>query len=160
MEKLRISEKTSGNLRETIMTYTRDINYRLILSSMIFTPNAGAVDIARDFNLVKYAKENFNFDDEDQIERLFYLGEIAVSPKADQEEVNENLINILSRHVSGDWGEVDDKVKERNNKAIKDGSIILSSYTLSSGRKIFVRTEAADSLGNRSLTNVLTSEEI
>jgi len=160
LEKLRISGKSSENLRETIMTYMRDIDYRLVLSSMIFTPNAGAVDIARDFNLVRYAKENFNFEDDNQIDRLFYLGEIAVSPKADKEEVNENLINILSRHVSGDWGEVDDKVKERNNKAIEDGSIILSSYTLSSGRKIFVRTEAADSLGNRSLTNVLTAEEL
>ena len=65
----------------------------------------------------------------------------------------------MARHVSGDWGELSDDDKELNNEAIKDGSRLLSAYSLRNGKKIWIITEAEDESGKRESTTALLPDE-
>jgi hypothetical protein len=60
----------------------------------------------------------------------------------------------LLRHVVGDWGEVGAADWRANDRAIRDGDRILSAYTLKTGVRIWVITEA-----DRSVTTILLPEE-
>jgi hypothetical protein len=60
----------------------------------------------------------------------------------------------LTRHASGDWGEVDEHDRRANEHALAHGLRVLSAYTLSGGEKIWVVTEA-----DRSMTTILLPEE-
>jgi hypothetical protein len=63
---------------------------------------------------------------------------------------------ILSRHLSGDWGDLEEDDKELNSQALIDGSRLFSSYLMpdiSDGR-IYVITEA-----DRSVTTLLLPSE-
>jgi hypothetical protein len=68
--------------------------------------------------------------------------------------LNEDLSTFLDRHASGDWGEVDEHDRQANEYAVEHGLRVLSAYTLSSGEKIWVITEA-----DRSSTTILLPEE-
>jgi hypothetical protein len=61
---------------------------------------------------------------------------------------------FLSRHHSGDWGEVDAEDTTLNDQAVKDGNRILSAYRASKGRKLWVITES-----DRSVTTILLPRE-
>lgn len=61
--------------------------------------------------------------------------------------------DIISRHASGDWGDVDEEDSATNDRAIKNGDRLVSSYTIS-GEKVWVITEA-----DRSSTTVLLPSE-
>lgn len=130
---------------------------------MYFNMKAKAIDWARDPNIADFLENHFR-EEEEQFDRLFYLGELAVTDEADcvlfLEKPKEDLVDLLKRHVSGDWGEISLEEKDRNDKAIEDGSRILSVYTLSTGKKILILTEAANELGHREITKILTSNEL
>ncbi len=66
---------------------------------------------------------------------------------------------LLDRHYSGDWGNMDKDDKAMNERAVKDGSRIMSSYDLGSDDTIWVITEAEDDRGLRSVTTLLLPEE-
>lgn len=155
--------KSSGQESEIVITYTRDIDYKLILSFMYFNMNAKAIDIARDFSICDLV-DQFFIEEEEQFDRLFYLGKLVFTEGGDRildlEEPDEDLLDLLKRHVSGDWGEVSQEEKDRDDKAIKDGSRIMSAYTLSTGKKIIILTEASNKLGHREVTRILASEEL
>ena len=87
---------------------------------------------------------------------LFELGRIVATPGAVEafREAGELEFKYLARHLLGDWGEVDAHDQRANNKAIKDGTRILSAYTLPGGRKVWILTEA-----DRSATTILLPEE-
>ena len=154
--------KSNGQESEVVISYTKDVDYQLELSFMYFNRNATAVDIARDFNIVDFVDQYLN-EEEEQFDRLFYLGELSVTEGADRilflERPTDDLLDLLKRHVSGDWGEVSQEEKDRNDKAVEDGSRILSAYTLSTGKKILVLTEAANELGHRLATKILAYNE-
>ena len=77
----------------------------------------------------------------------FALGQLV---RTQSVELNAlEVAQILSRHSSGDWGEVDKHDWNANNQALQDGSRLLSAYTVR-GTKIWVITEA-----DRSVTTVL-----
>src|SRR5579872_5323300 len=57
---------------------------------------------------------------------------------------------FISRHVAGDWGELDEEDRRENELSGKEGFRILSAYTLSDGTKIWIITEA-----DRSATTIL-----
>lgn len=66
-------------------------------------------------------------------------------------------LRLLNRHVHGDWGELDPEDKEANDRAITDGTRILSAYKEGHGkweRKLWVITEAG-----RHVTTVLFPDE-
>ena len=82
----------------------------------------------------------------------FKLGQVVSTPAALQalQQSNESPWTYLARHLAGDWGEVCQEDKEMNDEAVTDGSRILSAYTLKSGEKLWIITEA-----DRSVTTCL-----
>jgi hypothetical protein len=64
------------------------------------------------------------------------------------------LNSFLSRHANGDWGELDEHYRKANEDALEHGLRVLSSYTLKTGEKIWIITEA-----DRSVTTILLPEE-
>jgi hypothetical protein len=68
--------------------------------------------------------------------------------------LDEDLKSYLARHANGDWGEADEHDRQANEYAVKHGLRVLSAYTLSSGEKICIVTEA-----DRSMTTILLPEE-
>jgi hypothetical protein len=70
------------------------------------------------------------------------------------EASGESLSDYLTRHLSGDWGDVDAEDARENELSLKRGWRLLSAYTLKSGTKIWVITEA-----DRSSTCILLPEE-
>lgn len=85
---------------------------------------------------------------------LFSPGHVVATPSALAAMTPEEPLILLSRHVSGDWGEVDAHDRRANDRALKDGTRALSAYTLPNGRKVWILTEA-----DRSATTVLIPEE-
>jgi len=61
---------------------------------------------------------------------------------------------LIDRHLSGDFGEIDDEDRERNLVAIEEGARVLSSYRLPSQTVVWVITEA-----DRSATTLLLPSE-
>jgi hypothetical protein len=60
----------------------------------------------------------------------------------------------LCSHLTGDWGDLDDEDWATNDRALKDGSRILSQYTLSTGTKFWIITDAG-----HDITTFLLPEE-
>ncbi len=60
---------------------------------------------------------------------------------------------ILARHSSGDWGDVDAEDKATNDRAVEDGERIVSAYKLY-GEKVWIITE-----WDRSVTTLLLPSE-
>jgi hypothetical protein len=48
----------------------------------------------------------------------------------------------LGRHVAGDWGDVREKGRRENELSLIHGFRLLSGYSLNSGIKIWITTEA------------------
>ncbi len=86
----------------------------------------------------------------------FTLGQLVATPGAlaALEDAHQDAIGFLSRHQHGDWGELDAEDKQENERSVRNNFRILSAYTLSTGTKIWIITEA-----DRSVTTVLLPEE-
>ena len=56
--------------------------------------------------------------------------------------LDEDFKSFLARHAKSDWGEVDEHDRKANEYALEHGLRVLSAYTLSSGEKISIITEA------------------
>ncbi len=87
---------------------------------------------------------------------LFPLGEVfqTIGAKEALEESNQTAIEFLSRHQTGDWGDVCEDDRKENELSLKEGFRILSSYKTSKNVKIWCITEAC-----RSSTTILLPEE-
>jgi len=68
--------------------------------------------------------------------------------------LDEDLNYYISRHANGDWGEVDEHDRKANQYALEHGLRVMSVYTLRTGEKIWIITEA-----DRSVTTILLPEE-
>jgi hypothetical protein len=80
------------------------------------------------------------------------------------DNLDDALIEIghcLLRHISGDWGDLDDEDKQANDQALVLGARIISAYHLPSFNrlKIWIITEAANSHGERYCTTILFPSE-
>lgn len=86
----------------------------------------------------------------------FPLGQVVATPGAMEalRESGTEATNLLTRHSRGDWGELDDHDRHENEVSVSEGFRILSAYTLSTGVKLWVITEA-----DRSVTTLLLPEE-
>lgn len=86
---------------------------------------------------------------------LFSLGSLVATPAAFSYLIEHGLspINLLNRHVNGDWGDLSVSDKQLNDQAVHDGSRILSAYVVA-GRKLYVITEC-----DRSYTTILFASE-
>ena len=87
---------------------------------------------------------------------LFDLGQLVVTPGALAvlEKTGQNPMEFLSRHVTGDWGEIPEEDKKENLFRLEKGFRLLSSYRTTAGDRVWVITEA-----NRSHTTLLLPEE-
>jgi len=86
----------------------------------------------------------------------FPMGQIVATPGALQalEESGESPGIFITRHVTGDWGEVDEHDQRENELSVEHGFRLLSAYTLSTGTKLWIITEA-----DRSSTTLLLPSE-
>ncbi len=68
----------------------------------------------------------------------FSLGRVVATPGALHalEVAGDRPEDLLSRHLSGDWGELCDEDRSANNQAVRVGSRLLSAYRLSDGTKL------------------------
>ncbi|TEU19184.1 MAG: hypothetical protein E3J25_00170 [Anaerolineales bacterium] len=83
---------------------------------------------------------------------LFPLGQIVATPGALEalERAGQEPAEFLARHACGDWGDLDDFDRKENELSLKRRLRLLSAYTLSTGVKIRIITEA-----DRSATTLL-----
>lgn len=95
----------------------------------------------------------------------FELGQLCYTPGAQAalQRYQVSPFQLLARHVAGDWGDVCAEDAEANEDALREGSRLLSSYTLAppdreseemTPVKVWVITEA-----DRSVTTILLPED-
>lgn len=90
------------------------------------------------------------------ITQILQLGQVVATPGAIEalKKASQTASHFLNRHLSGDWGELCDEDRQLNDEATKNGSRVLSAYTLTTGEKIWIITEA-----DRSSTCLLLPSE-
>jgi hypothetical protein len=91
----------------------------------------------------------------------FRPGRLVATPAAMEaiQRAGQDPLFFLERHARGDWGEVDAEDAQANERAIQDGSRILSAYRTLKGEKLWIITEAEGDNGRRASTCVLLPEE-
>jgi hypothetical protein len=88
--------------------------------------------------------------------KSFPLGQVVAAPGALEAlgRNNSDGLDLLQRHLLGDWGSVDAEDAAANDAATVDGGRLLSVYSLPDGTRIWVITEA-----DRSATTFLLPGE-
>lgn len=86
---------------------------------------------------------------------LFPMGQVVATPAVADHFAAHGVspLDYLSRHVRGDWGDVQPEDAAANQASIERGTRILSSYTVASDT-VWVITEA-----DRSYTTLLFPSE-
>jgi hypothetical protein len=82
------------------------------------------------------------------------VGALEALAVVQKDALQDVTAHYLRRHVAGDWGEVDAEDRETNDWSLENEARLLSAYTLSSGVRIWIITEA-----DRSVTTLLLPEE-
>jgi hypothetical protein len=83
----------------------------------------------------------------------FPLGRLVATSGATKTLDNTAIVALVRRHVTGDWGTLDAHDRATNERAVREGTRILSEYIVN-GAKIWIITE-----WDRSVTTVLLPEE-
>ena len=88
---------------------------------------------------------------------LFDLGQLVATPGAlaALEKAGQNPMEFLSRHVTGDWGELPEEDKAENQLSLEKGFRLLSSYRTTAGDKVWVITES-----DRTVTTLLLARRV
>jgi hypothetical protein len=79
----------------------------------------------------------------------FPLGQVAITANASLRLLTEEVMTALSRHASGDWGDLCPEDTLANDHAMNDGGRLFSAYGQGEER-FWIITEA-----DRSITTVL-----
>ena len=87
---------------------------------------------------------------------LFPLGDLVATPGAlaALHRTHCGVWTYLSRHITGDWGELDAHDRAENELSLREGFRLLSAYGLPDGTRIWIITEA-----DRSATTLLLPDE-
>jgi hypothetical protein len=85
---------------------------------------------------------------------LFEVGRLVATHGALAALNPEEPLTLLSRHVSGDWGDVPPEDAAKKELSVGRGVRIISSYGTAGGTRVWVITEA-----DRSSTCILLPEE-
>lgn len=85
----------------------------------------------------------------------FEAGEFYITAGVDAlvKDSRVELLQLLARHMNGDWGDVCEEDKQSNNEALLHGNRLLSSYSLCK-ETVWIITEA-----DRSATTILLPSE-
>ena len=84
----------------------------------------------------------------------FRLGRIVATPNALGHLTEADILNAIARHQSADWGELDRHDREANDRALQEGTRLLSADTAANGIRFWIITEA-----DRSVTTILLPED-
>lgn len=82
------------------------------------------------------------------------LGRVVATPGALAHLNQEDVLECLRRHASGDWGEVCEDDRKENELSVREGFRVISVYFDRRGEKFWIITEA-----DRSVTTVLLPTE-
>ena len=85
------------------------------------------------------------------------LGRLLATPgalAAFERNPTVGVWDYLRRHLTGDWGAVDREDWAANDRAVQDGTRLLSAYALPDGTKVWIITEA-----DRTATTILLPDE-
>lgn len=85
---------------------------------------------------------------------LVPMGQIVITPAAQQSLSTRDIIHGLGRHSRGDWGIVHAEDKAANDRSLRVGTRLLSAYQGEQGAKFWIITEA-----DRSITTILLPGE-
>lgn len=86
----------------------------------------------------------------------FSPGSVVATPGALEafRASGDDPLAYMARHLSGDWGDLDEHDRLENELSVREGFRILSVYTLKNGVVIWIITEA-----DRSSSCVLLPDE-
>lgn len=84
----------------------------------------------------------------------FPLGQLFATPGVLAEVPTTDISAALARHSMGDWGELCQEDIDENNRALEEGSRLLSAYRSTTKVKFWIITE-----WDRSVTTVLLPSE-
>lgn len=86
----------------------------------------------------------------------FPLGRVVATPAALAVLGAADILasDLLLRHQTGDWGDLDEEDRLQNDNALQFGGRLLSSYRLRTGKTVWIITEH-----DRSITTVLLPED-
>lgn len=82
------------------------------------------------------------------------IGRLVATPGVIEKVPSQEMRAALARHLSGDWGDLDENDRGANETALRKGTRLLSAYTSGSGIRFWIITE-----GDRSATTILLPEE-
>ena len=87
---------------------------------------------------------------------LFDLGQLVATSGAlaALEKSGQSPVDFVSRHVTGDWGEIPQEDHKENQFSLEKGFRLLSSYRTSANDVVWVITESS-----RSHTTLLLPDE-
>jgi hypothetical protein len=85
---------------------------------------------------------------------LFPHGDIVITPRALSKLPQDEATYALLRHLSGDWGDLDEHDWKVNDSAIEHGGRLASRYVTSRGTGFWIITEH-----DRSVTTIFLPEE-
>jgi hypothetical protein len=81
---------------------------------------------------------------------VFRLGRIVSTPNALQSLTQDDILLGIQRHQAGDWGDVDEDDRTKNELSLEQGLRLFSVYHAANGVKFWLTTEP-----DRSHTTVL-----
>ena len=84
----------------------------------------------------------------------FPAGQVMITQGAFAELAWEDVSGGLARHILGDWGELGEADRKRNDDAVERGGCLLSRYVTPSGTSFWITTEH-----DRSATTILLPDE-
>ena len=84
----------------------------------------------------------------------FSLGQVVITANALDVLDPVSVVLALRRHASGDWGELDGDDQAANERALSDGSRLLSVYRDAEETRFYIITE-----WDRSVTTILLPED-
>ena len=84
----------------------------------------------------------------------FHSGTVYVTRAVSEMLSQQRLLQLLRRHIRGDWGDTCKNDRTANEQAIGSGDRILSWYQVNGKIRILIITEA-----DRSATTIMLSDE-
>jgi hypothetical protein len=84
----------------------------------------------------------------------FPIGQLVATPNALSELTSEDISSALSRHCSGDWGNLDQHDIDENNRALEKGTRLFSAYDSKQGVRFWIITE-----WDRTITTILLPQD-
>ena len=84
----------------------------------------------------------------------FRLGRIVSTANALESLTESDILTGIQRHQAGDWGDVKGDDYAANERALVQGSRIISAYNAADNTRFWIITEA-----DRSITTILLPED-